>query len=40
MRDGRLLAQEAPSALRERTGTDDLEQAFLRVVRDAAKEAA
>jgi ABC-2 type transport system ATP-binding protein len=41
MRDGRLLAQESPASLRSRTGTDDLEQAFLRVVRDAtAQEAA
>ncbi len=40
MRDGRLLAHESPAALRSRTGTDDLEQAFLRVVRDAAQEAA
>jgi len=32
MRDGRLLADEAPGALRERTGDDDLEQAFLHLV--------
>jgi ABC-2 type transport system ATP-binding protein len=40
MRDGRLLAHESPAALRARTGTDDLERAFLRIVRDAATDAA
>ena len=40
MRDGLLLARESPASLRSRTGTDDLEQAFLRVVREATKEAA
>src|SRR5436853_17941 len=33
MRDGRLLADDTPDALREATGTDDLDQAFLRLVR-------
>jgi ABC-2 type transport system ATP-binding protein len=40
MRDGQLLAQESPDSLRSRTGTDDLERAFLRVVREASKAAA
>jgi ABC-2 type transport system ATP-binding protein len=40
MREGRLLVHEPPDALRSRTGTDDLEQAFLRVVREAVGEAA
>jgi ABC-2 type transport system ATP-binding protein len=36
MRDGRILAAEAPEALLERTGTDDLSGAFLAVI--AAEE--
>jgi|SRR5215207_2185569 len=32
MRDGRLVAQETPDGLRERTGTDDLGEAFLRLI--------
>jgi len=32
MRDGRLLADDAPDALRTRTGEQDLEQAFLALV--------
>ena len=34
MREGVLLADESPEALRARTGADDLEQAFLRLVRE------
>ena len=34
MRDGRVLAQSTPDDIRRRTGTQDLEQAFLRLVRD------
>jgi len=30
MKNGRLLAEGAPSELRDRAGTDDLEEAFLR----------
>ena len=33
MREGELLAADTPEALRERTGTPDLEQAFLRLVK-------
>jgi len=33
MRDGRFVADDTPAALRAATGTDDLEEAFLRVVR-------
>ncbi|HEV7467177.1 MAG TPA: ABC transporter ATP-binding protein [Candidatus Dormibacteraeota bacterium] len=33
MREGRILADDTPEGLRRRTGTDDLEQAFLRLVR-------
>ncbi|KFZ77824.1 multidrug ABC transporter ATPase [Amycolatopsis sp. MJM2582] len=34
MREGRILADDTPAGLRERTGTTDLEQAFLRLVRE------
>ena len=34
LRDGRLLAQESPKSLLERTGADDLDDAFLRLVRE------
>ena len=32
MRDGRLIADDTPQALRAATGTADLEQAFLRLI--------
>ena len=32
MREGRLVAQETPDELRARTGTDDLGEAFLRLI--------
>jgi len=32
MREGRLVAQETPDELRRRTGTDDLSEAFLRLI--------
>ena len=38
MREGRILAADSPAGLRERTGSADLEHAFLRLIRD--KEAA
>ncbi|MEO3809490.1 ABC transporter ATP-binding protein [Sphaerisporangium sp. B11E5] len=34
MREGRVLADDTPEALRAGTGADDLEQAFLRLVRE------
>ncbi|PZS17835.1 MAG: multidrug ABC transporter ATP-binding protein [Pseudonocardiales bacterium] len=34
MRDGRLLTQDTPDALKKRTGTDTLDDAFLRLVSD------
>jgi len=34
MRDGRLLADASPAQIRQRSGTDDLEQAFLRLIRN------
>ncbi len=36
LRDGRLLAQESPESLRQRTGTTNLEQAFLTLIREQA----
>jgi ABC-2 type transport system ATP-binding protein len=35
MRDGGLVADDTPGALRERTGAQDLENAFLRIVEEA-----
>jgi ABC-2 type transport system ATP-binding protein len=32
MREGELLADEAPQALLERAGTDDIETAFLTLI--------
>jgi ABC-2 type transport system ATP-binding protein len=32
MREGRLVSQETPAELRARTGTNDLGEAFLRLV--------
>jgi ABC-2 type transport system ATP-binding protein len=34
MRDGAILAYDTPNALRARTGTQDLDEAFLRLVKD------
>ncbi len=39
MREGRMLADSTPSDLRSRTGADDLEEAFLRLIRSAAEAA-
>jgi ABC-2 type transport system ATP-binding protein len=39
MRQGRLLADEAPSVILEHAGTDDLEDAFLRLIEDDARSA-
>jgi ABC-2 type transport system ATP-binding protein len=33
IRDGRLIADDTPAGVRERTGTDDLDEAFLRLIR-------
>jgi ABC-2 type transport system ATP-binding protein len=35
LRDGRVLAHDAPSALKKRTGTDTMDEAFLHLVRAA-----
>jgi len=37
MRDGHIVADETPAALRAATGTDDLEEAFFRVLQQAAE---
>ena len=34
MRDGRLLAQETPTGLTARTGTDTMDAAFLQLIAD------
>ena len=36
MREGRIVAADTPAALRASTGTEDLEEAFLRVIRGAS----
>jgi len=33
MREGRIVAADTPAALRASTGTEDLEEAFLRIIR-------
>jgi ABC-2 type transport system ATP-binding protein len=37
MREGRILADDTPESLRERTGTRDLENAFLRIIQDEGR---
>ena len=37
MRDGRILADDSPAAMLRRTGTDDIERAFLQLVREGAR---
>ncbi|MFJ9869397.1 ABC transporter ATP-binding protein [Streptomyces sp. NPDC101165] len=39
MREGRILADDTPDALRTRTGTDTVEAAFLRLVDEADRAA-
>lgn len=34
VRDGRIIADDAPARLLERTGAGDVEQAFLRIVEE------
>jgi ABC-2 type transport system ATP-binding protein len=36
LREGELIADETPAAIRAATGTLDLEQAFLRIIRERA----
>jgi ABC-2 type transport system ATP-binding protein len=40
IRDGRLIADDTPDGVRAATGTDDLDEAFLRLIRNAPVEAA
>ncbi|MGH8791407.1 MAG: ABC transporter ATP-binding protein [Stackebrandtia sp.] len=40
IRDGRLVADDTPTALRESTGEADLEQAFIHIVREMEMEGA
>ncbi|MEU5526713.1 ABC transporter ATP-binding protein [Micromonospora chersina] len=39
IRDGRLVADDTPAAVRAATGVDDLEEAFLRLIRTSEQEA-
>jgi ABC-2 type transport system ATP-binding protein len=40
MRDGELLTTITPAGLRERTGSDDMEHAFLTLIRETERSAA
>ncbi|WP_448642423.1 hypothetical protein [Geodermatophilus sp. URMC 63] len=40
LREGRLLADSTPARLRAESGTDDLEESFLRLVRAQQEVAA
>ena len=37
---GRILAHDSPAALKQRTGADTMDAAFLRLIRDDAGAAA
>jgi ABC-2 type transport system ATP-binding protein len=39
IRDGRLIADDTPAAIRAATGVDDLEESFLRLIRATEEEA-
>jgi ABC-2 type transport system ATP-binding protein len=40
IREGRLISDDTPAGIRGRAGTDDLEEAFLRLIREQEKVAA
>ncbi|MEU7902444.1 ABC transporter ATP-binding protein [Actinoplanes sp. NPDC049118] len=40
IREGRLIGDDSPAAIRAATGTDDLEAAFLHLIRDSEQVAA
>ncbi|HET6483189.1 MAG TPA: ABC transporter ATP-binding protein [Actinoplanes sp.] len=40
IREGRLIGDDTPAAIRTAAGTDDLEEAFLRLIRDREEAAA
>jgi ABC-2 type transport system ATP-binding protein len=35
LREGAIVAHESPEAIRERTGTDDMSEAFVRLIEQA-----
>ena len=37
MREGRIIADDTPAAIRAVTGTHDLEESFLRLIRDGER---
>ena len=37
IREGRLISDDTPAAIRAATGTEDLEEAFLKLIRDSEK---
>ena len=37
MREGRIIAQDTPEAIKQRAGVDDVESAFLALVEGAAR---
>jgi ABC-2 type transport system ATP-binding protein len=37
IRDGELIAEDTPAGVRAAAGTDDLDEAFLRLIRDREK---
>ncbi|MDT4995376.1 MAG: type transport system ATP-binding protein [Actinoplanes sp.] len=38
IREGRLIADDTPDAVRARAGTDDLDEAFLRLIREQGEQ--
>jgi ABC-2 type transport system ATP-binding protein len=38
IRDGALIADDTPAGVRARTGTDDLDEAFLRLIREQSSQ--
>jgi ABC-2 type transport system ATP-binding protein len=40
IREGRLIADDTPDAIRARAGTDDLDEAFLRLIREQGEQVA
>lgn len=40
IRDGQLISDDTPAAIRAKAGTDDLEEAFLRLIREREQVAA
>ena len=40
IRDGRLIADDTPATVKAGAGTDDLDEAFLRLIREQEKAVA